>query len=500
MILLAKTESGVLRSAPSESGSVISAFKGIPFAASTAENMRWKEPAPYDQWYGVRNADQFGPACPQASSQHTSTITSQSEDCLYLNIWTPAHTKEDNLPVMFWIHGGAFIGGSGSEPIYRGDHLAKLGVVVVTINYRLGALGFMVHRLLSRESRQGASGNYGLMDQIAGLNWVKKNIREFGGDPSNVTVFGESAGSLSISILMTSPLTKGLFHKAILESGAPLTNRYIAPDFTGRLKQALKTGDEITAKLGCDKEPDILEALRSKTPHELIDAAGIDTEDLFKTLNMGPVYDGWIIPDDPVISFKETTQHNIPVIVGSNLDEGTIFLKDMTVEDYKGWVNKLFGENSPEILKRFPVKKDEDTSSAANRLLTIAGFAHPARVIAKSVDRAGNKAYLYQFTWIPMTEEGKKLGAHHGVEIDYVFGTLKDEKTSGYKDIDFKLSNAVMMYWTNFAKTGNPNSDELPFWPSYNSEKDLHLELGYEIKVETGLYKDTCDFLDEINQ
>jgi para-nitrobenzyl esterase len=250
-------------------------FLGIPYAAPPIGELRWKPPQEIASWTQVRNSTDFGPSCPQPKQQDTGKF---SEDCLYLNVWTTAEKPEKRLPVMVWIHGGAFNFGSASQPEYNGKNLAKKGVVVVTINYRLGPLGFLVHPLLSKESAHGTSGNYGLLDQIAALKWVQKNIAAFGGNPDRVTIFGQSAGSRSVSLLMMSPLSAGLFHRAIAESGGPIIgSEYLNPVFNGNMANVSRMGQKLASKLGCDKAEDVLAAMRAKSTQELVEAADCKT-------------------------------------------------------------------------------------------------------------------------------------------------------------------------------------------------------------------------------
>ena len=327
-------------------------FLGIPFAAPPVGALRWKPPQGVAAWTQVRNAAVFSPSCPQPKQQDDGKF---SEDCLYLNVWTYAKKHDERLPVMVWIHGGAFNFGSASQPEYNGRNLAKKGVVVVTINYRLGPLGFLVHPLLSKEYAHGASGNYGLLDQIAALKWVQKNIAAFGGNPDRVTIFGQSAGSRSVSLLMISPLSAGLFHRAIAESGGPIIgSEYLSPAFNGNMANVSKMGQKLTARLGCDKAEDVLAAMRARSAQEWVAAADCKT-DLFddEALFYAPVFDGWVLPKNPLAAYSGGQQHDVPIIVGSTLNEGTLYLADETdlsVEKYKSFLKSRFADQFRESI------------------------------------------------------------------------------------------------------------------------------------------------------
>lgn len=444
-------------------------FLGIPFAAPPAGELRWKPPQEIASWNQVRNSTVYGPSCPQPGQSVLMLGSGKfSEDCLYLNVWTTAKKADERLPVMVWIHGGAFNFGSGTQPEYNGKNLAKKGVVVVTINYRLGPLGFLVHPLLSKESAHGTSGNYGLLDQIAALKWVQKNIAAFGGNPDRVTIFGQSAGSRSVSLLMISPLSAGLFHRAIAESGGPIIgSEYLSPAFNGNMANVSKMGQKLTAKLGCDKAEDVLAAMRAKSAQEWVEAADCKT-DLFddEAPFFAPVFDGWVLPKNPLAAFSGGQQHDVPIIVGSTLNEGTLYLadeKDLSVEKYKSFLKSRFADQSGKAFAMFPAYKAEDVAPAIDHFLTVAANAQPARLVAQSMERKKSRAYLYLFTRLPDTAMTRKLKVHHGVELAYVFGNMS--KSEGYNDTDMELSHKMMDYWVNFAKTGNPNGKGLPDWP-----------------------------------
>jgi para-nitrobenzyl esterase len=477
----------------------VRSFLGIPYAAPPVGELRWKPPQAVAPWTQVRTSADFGPSCPQPKQQDTGKF---SEDCLYLNVWTTAKKPDERLPVMVWIHGGAFNFGSASQPEYNGRNLAEKGVVVVTINYRLGPLGFFVHPLLSKESAHGTSGNYGLLDQIAALKWVQKNISAFGGNPDRVTIFGQSAGSRSVSLLMISPLTAGLFHRAIAESGGPIIgSEYLNPVFNGNMANVSKMGQKLASKLGCDKAEDVLTALRARSAQELVEAADCKTSVFDEGLFFAPVFDGWVLPKDPLAAYSGGQQHDVPIIVGSTLNEGTLYLadeKDLSVEKYKSFLKARFAENSGKAFEMFPVYQARDVAPAIDSIVTVAANAQPARLVAQSMERKKSKAYLYQFTRLPNTAMARKLGVHHGVELAYVFGNM--DKVDGYDDIDMELSHKMMDYWVNFAKTGSPNGQGLPDWPAYKSKSDLNLEFSDTIRTNKHLFKKECDFISRMNE
>ncbi len=469
-------------------------FLGIPYAAPPVGEFRWKPPQKVASWTQVRKSTDFGPSCPQPKQQGTGTF---SEDCLYLNVFTPARKAGERLPVMVWIHGGAFNFGSGSQEEYDDRNLARKGVVVVTINYRLGPLGFLVHPLLSRESADGTSGNYGLLDQIAALEWVRRNIAAFGGDPRNVTIFGQSAGSRSVSLLMISPLSAGLFHRAIAESGGPiLGSEYLNPGFNGNMANVSKMGRELSSRLGCDKAENVLAAMRARSARDIVAAADCSTSLFDDGLFFAPVFDGRVLPASPLAAYSGGRQHDVPIITGSTLNEGNLYLKDekdLSVEKYASFLKARFGVNTAEALRMFPADTPQDVAGAIDRVVTAAANACPARFVARSMERRKSRAYLYRFARLPGTPMALRLGVHHGAELAYVFGNTRT--SDGYNEVDRELSRKMMDYWVNFAKTGDPNGQGLVRWPGYESPSDLNLEFSDTIGVNENLYQRECDLI-----
>jgi para-nitrobenzyl esterase len=471
-------------------------FLGIPYAAPPVGDLRWKAPVEAAPWNSIKECKDFGLSCPQPKQKDSGKF---SEDCLYLNVWTPAKKANERLPVMVWIHGGGFNFGSTSLPEYDGLNLSKRGVVVVTVNYRLGPLGFLVHPLLSKESPHGVSGNYGLLDQIAALKWVKKNISAFGGDPNCVTIFGQSAGSRSVALLMISPLSKGLFHRAIAQSGGPIIgSEYLNPVFNGDMANVSKMGEKLASILGCDKDKDVLASMRAKSAQEIIKAADCKTGLFDEGLLFAPVFDKYVLPENPDTAYRNGLQHDVPIITGSTLNEGNIYFlsetEPLTMEKYISFFTKRFGNNRDEAFKLFPAFSDKEALQAIDKIVTVGANAYPARLVARCMEKKKSKAYVYRFTRRPNTELAKKIAVHHGVDLAYMFGNMK--KSDGYVDIDFKLSDKMMNYWVNFAKIGNPNGKGLFYWTPYNSKSEINIEFAEKIRSNKHLYKKECNFMD----
>ncbi len=467
-------DSGLISGMSSEISKVISVFKGIPYAQPPVGELRWKPPLPVKPWKGIRPTLAFGAAAPQSPSNMGGIAEDirQDEDCLNLNVWTPAKSKDQALPVMVWIHGGGFQIGSNSLPLYNCEKLARKGVVVVSINYRLNYFGQFAHPWLTEESEHKASGNYSLLDQIQALKWVQKNIRQFGGDPNRVTLFGESAGSRSITLLVASPLAKGLFQRGICESGAI---RDVSTPREIREKQGIKIAEQLGATS--------LKALRA-LPWEDFKGSG--------TFDSNPIVDGWVIPDDPAILYTEGRINKVPLIIGINADEAMLFLirsKIDTMEKYTTYVKQTYGDQAQKILDVYADIAQKDVKDAINHIRTDSTMLLTAIQQARWLEKTGTPVYFYFFTRIPPTLLGKLSKAHHGAEIPYVFGNM-GERWGKAEKTDFDLSNAMMTYWTRFAANGNPNDQTLPQWPVYSSKTDAYLELGNEIKAGTGLRKD----------
>ncbi len=470
----------------------VRAFKGIPYAAPPIGPRRWRPPAPVADWDGVRACTAFGASCPQPPSSLVGDLGEQSEDCLFLNVWTPAERAYDRYPVMVWIHGGGFATGSASSDWYDGRHLARQGVVVVTINYRLGPFGFLAHPALSDESERGVSGNFGLLDQIAALEWVRDNIGALGGDPGRVTLFGESAGSASICTLMVSPLAKGLFHRAIAQSGGVHEDqRHLSQERNG-LEPMEAIGRRIAKTLDCHRADDVAAALRAIDAKRLLAAAKPSLGLFGQGVRFGPVVDGWCVPYDPALMWADGKQARVPLMVGTNADEGRLFLRwfpPVGMDFYQGAVRKLFGGYAERVLGLYPAVDDSEVAERISGLITDTTFVMPARALVRAMDKIGSKAWMYRFTRVAPKLRDAGLGATHAAEIPYVFQTLTSE---GYDQADRDLARTMAAMWVRFAANGDPNSADHP-WPTYDRATDLHLELGDVIAACAGVRSEACD-------
>ncbi len=499
------TASGKLSGVTLKSG--VRAFKGIPFGAPPIGELRWREPQPVAKWDGVRKADRFGNVCVQPSQpqRNPNNVTvdlpdspKMSEDCLYLNVWTQANRANDRRPVMVWIYGGGFTEGSSAIAVYDGAELAKKGVIVVTLNYRVGPLGFLAHPELTRES--GTSGNYGLLDQIAALTWVQLNIAAFGGDPKNVTIFGESAGSLDVSVLMTSPLSKGLFHRAIAESGA-----VVLVGEPATLAEAEKRGQETAARWKVATDAPI-EALRAVSTAAIMAAEpnyllGDQIPDVFP--NLGITVDGYVFTRKPTQVFAAGEQHRVPMLLGSNGREqvpGSTVPKDLPAA-----IAKRYGPLAPRAVTLYAGAPDPVYGTAAEQWATDSSFR--CSTVAQAVwhAAAGNPAFEYEFVHVP--PERAALGATHASELSHVFGTYQHGvigvgPPARATEADARLSDVMQRYWTNFAKTGDPNGPGLPQWPKFDTKSRGYVEFATSGAVaKEGLRRSQCDvFIENVQR
>jgi para-nitrobenzyl esterase len=511
---LVTVEGGTISGAPASEGEAVWVYKGIPYAAPPVGELRWRPPRPVEPWDGVRKATQFAPACMQprrpADSFYGQIVDEadaphklrMAEDCLYLNVWTAA-PPDDRAPVMVWIHGGGLSSGHGAEVTYDGIALARRGVVVVTINYRLGPFGYLAHALLSKESEHQASGNYGTLDQVAALEWVQKNIAAFGGEPKRVTIFGESAGSWSINHMMATPLAKGLFHGAIGQSGGGFGSFGSGSRFSGRAykKAEVEAAGERFAEalVGPDASPS-LEVLRSKTAEEVMAAMAVPS----RAFRISPNVDGWVFPDTIYNIFAAGAQNDVPVIVGSNADEGASLggaaRGPTTIGEYRKYARTEFGELADAFLAAYPAKSDEEARHGRIGSYTDQSFGWEMRMWARMMDTVSSKAYLYFFSRVAPSTDAERYGAFHAAEIIYVFNSIGKSPypyaNRDYDDTDRKLSNLMASYWVNFATRGNPNGDSMPEWPAYSRDADEALEFGDTVQVRHGIRKDRLDFQD----
>jgi para-nitrobenzyl esterase len=467
--LRVKTETGLVEGSKPSPGSSVRAFKGIPYAAPPVGDLRWKEPQPPIAWIGVRPTVKFGPRCMQGHFADDMIFRDDgpSEDCLTLNVWTPATSASANLPVMVWFHGGGYLAGSSSEPRQDGENLAKKGVVVVTLNYRLGLFGFLTLTDLTSESPHSASGNYGLLDQVAALQWVKRNIAAFGGNPENVTIFGQSAGSFTVSALMASPLAQGLFQKAIGESGSALSSRTL--NFLPRADREEKDSLFLNDHVGTVN----LRELRAKSASELLDIA---TKPGSGAPGFTPIIDGYFLPESVVEIYRAGKQAHVPLIAGWNHDE--VHLKEKpTAQSFREQAENDFGQKAEMFLTLYPAKNDAEAARSAQDLATDRFIAYTTwKWIEAQLDTGESPLYRYRFDQAPPPDRlhPAGTGVYHSAEIVYVFGTL-DSLQIPWTSTDRQVSAQIMTYWTNFAKTGNPNAKGLPEWPEYRAESGWRL-------------------------
>ena len=442
-----------------DSAGKVYAFKGIPYAAPPVGNLRWQAPQSEAKWKGVKDAKEFGSRCVQAKIFDDMIFRDPgpSENCLTVNVWTSNPSAKTKMPVMFWIHGGGFFAGGSSEPRQDGENLAKRGVVVVSLNYRLGIFGFFAHPELTAESSHHASGNYGLEDMAAALEWVKKNISAFGGDPAKVTIFGESAGSWAVSELMASPMSKDLFARAIGESGGAFSATSLS---MSTLAEAEKKDAEYAASIGAPT----LAALRAMSADDLLKATMKPGRTGFS-----PVMDGYFFPQDVPAIYAAGKQAHVPLLAGWNLNEGgTAPQSKATVESFTADAQKNFGARAAEFLKLYPAGTLEETKQSAADLARDQFIAFATwKWIEAQVATGEAPVYRYLFTHV-LPPPADVRGAYHSADIEFVFDDLAN-KDLKWRDEDTQLSKLMASYWTNFAKTGDPNGEGLPKWPVFRA-------------------------------
>ena len=507
----AKTVSGIVEGTIEKSGIV--SFKGIPFAEPPVGNLRWKEPQPVKNWNGIRKADHFGPRAMQAPIFGDMGFRSDgmSEDCLYLNIWTPFKRDRKLLPVLVYFYGGGFVAGDGSEARYDGESMAQKGIVALTVNYRLGAFGFLSHPELTKESPHKTSGNYGLLDQAAALKWVHDNIAAFGGDPKRVTIAGESAGSISVSAQMVTPLSRNLIAGAIGESGSILGALPAVP-----IDEAEQTGIEFAKSLGANS----LDDLRAMNADSILNAST-----KFGPFRFNRTIDGYFFPKSPLEIFKAGEQAQVPLLVGWNNEEMNYRMimggDELSKENYSKAVKKLYGEQAADVLKLYNASTDKDVEQVATDLASDRFIAFStwkwADVHIKTCSKPVYR-YLYEHPRPAMNPEmgdataglaggvqkgsankpPPPRGAVHSAEIEYAMGNLATNKVYAWTPDDYKVSQIMEEYFANFIKTGNPNGSGLPQWPAANRGNIVQImKINVHTRSEAEKFRERYLFMDK---
>ncbi|MEI6841630.1 MAG: carboxylesterase family protein [Methanomicrobiales archaeon] len=458
---------------------VLRVYLGIPFAAPPTGDLRWKPPAPVQPWTGIKetkffSANPFQPPLPR------SPPARMSEDCLYLNVWTPAQSANEKLPVMVFFYGGGFAQTApyGTIEVYNGTTLAKKGVTVVTTNYRLGPLGFLAHPDLDNESAKNVSGNYGILDQVAALQWVQRNIGAFGGDPSRVTIFGQSAGAESIFIHLVSPLSTGLYSQAIIQSG-PLLNNDTIIDAVNSKADAEQFGQDYAKSLGISG-PDTIAQMRNVSAKDLINAIPWPESsfDRLTPRHFEPTIDGWVLPDYPKNLYLLHREKPVPLMLGTNANEGFTLVADanLTVQEYVAFITSRFGLNAQVILSRYPANSTDEVRIRLSQIMTRYDFANATKFAAGSMADLDRNTYLYRYSYVL---PGLNMGAFHGSETFLLFGT-----TMVHPDPDVAAN--IVDIWTRFAKTGNPNGGMNVTWPKYTRAEDRYLDINTTLSVLSG--------------
>ena len=491
-----KTASGILEGTVNADSS-LRIFRGVPFAAPPVGDLRWQPPQPVKHWSGVRKAVDFGPRCMQARVFGDIVFRSKemSEDCLNLTIWTPARSKNQRLPVYLWFYGGGFAAGANDEARYDGESFAKHGIVVVNANYRLGIFGFFAHPELTEESPHKASGNYGLLDQVAALEWVRQNIAAFGGDPQKVTIGGESAGSLSVSALMASPLSRSLFQQAIGESGAFLSS--VGGRGQISLAEAEKQGAQFAAKIGGGKH---LAELRAMPAADLLGEASKRNNGF----GFWPIVDGYFLPSDVPSVFAQGKQSQVPLLAGWNANEvrmAVLMAKEKpNAKTFAEQLRREYGARADEALKVYGASTDEEALRSAGDLASDRFIVFGTWKWLDEQAKAGNTVYRYQFDRtvpIPEAEKGsglKTFGSPHAAELEYVFTRL-DSKKAEWQPDDYTVAKTMNAYWANFIRTGDPNGPGLANWPQFGKTHEvMHLNVQCQALLEE--HRDRYEFLD----
>ncbi len=484
---LVRIENGKIEGSYNDDES-IRIFKGIPFAAPPTGDLRWQAPRPVQSWEGVRPCTEYGPSPVQNKPEPFYCWTEEfiakpeplSEDCLYLNIWTSARSQTEKQPVFVWIYGGGLVSGSSNCDIYDGEEMAKKGVVFVSINYRVGVFGFMAHPGLTEESGYHASGNYGFLDQIAALGWIRDNILAFGGDPDNVTIAGQSAGAFSVHALIASALAKGLFNKAILQSGGLFSNRLMQ-----NLEEAEQAGLHFMEVAGVNS----LDALRAM-PAEQILALGNDSA----VGRFGVTLDNYVLPVDLLAHFEQKLHNHVPIMAGWVTGDGALMGQtEMTLAQYMAAAESQYGDRATEFLSIFPAATDEEVRQM-NSKLAMLNFAGITVHMLSGFN--SHPTFVYEFGHLPPDKpDFPNYGAFHTSEVPFVLHTLHAWNRP-WRTVDEKIENWMSSYWAHFARTGNPNGEDLPEWKMYDKISGHILMIGDTILLKEGYMKEAFDFLE----
>ena len=468
----------------------VTIFKGIPFAAPPVGELRWKAPQPVKNWSGVLKCDSFSASPMQNkpvpfmmwSREFITPPDKLSEDCLYLNIWTPARSNKDKMPVFVWIYGGGFTSGSAACDVYDGDAMARNGIVFVSFNYRVGVFGFLAHPELSAESPDKVSGNYGLLDQVAALKWIRKNITAFGGDPDKVTIAGQSAGSMSVGALVVSPLTKGLFRGAIMESGGIAGSRFVR-----KLADAEMSGAAFMKKLNAAN----IAELRKISAEELVAESGSAPG------GFGPNADGYMIPTDIMANIRKGDFNQVDMIAGwVSGDASLMGVQKITPDQYLAQVKEKYGDKSDEFLKYYPGRTDSEVNVSLKELNLMQFAALPAQLMA--VYNKHN-TYLYEFSHVPADKPGfPNYGAFHTSEVPFALRNLH-KWDRPWRPVDYSVELTLSEFWCNFTRTGNPNGIRLPEWQPYIRTTGIIMEMGDEF-IGEALMNVKFQFLDSLEK
>ena len=490
-------DTGSLRGEVLDKASGLTVYRGIPFAAAPEGDLRWKAPQGPAKWNGVREAAEFGAICPQSPALAMLTgesLPKSSEDCLFLNVWTTAGAGDDPRPVMVWIHGGGLSLGWSHQAQYEGSAFAGKGAVLVSINYRLGPLGYLAHPALSKEAG-GQSGNYGFLDQVAALQWVNRNISQFGGDPNNVTIFGESAGGTSVHALMASPQGNGLIHRAIAESPW-VTDTNVRPlkEANGMHASAEDVGVAWATTMLGDGAKQTAKALRS------LDADTIIT----RTAQGGALgsyephvtYGTAFMPESSEDRYATGKQNDVPLIAGTNRNEGTMFMAFQPLAEraqFLAMLKGVYGDAAEAVAELYPSSNADELKVQQDRFMTDTWFLRGTRRMLLGMDKVSSPAFQYFFTRV--NPDNPAWGAHHAAELGYVFNTLEGQN---YDDTDDALAALMIDYWVEFARTGDPNGGGRPAWPQFDPDEQAYLELGDEVKTGAALEREINDRLEAI--